>query len=149
MPVSRNSRLTLSFILITILLDMVGLGIILPVLPSLILELTHDTVARSAVIGGYLVFVYALLQFIFSPILGNLSDRFGRRPILLFSLLGLTADYLIMGFAPTIGWLFVGRILAGAAGAAGRPGRLWIVIAVIAALLGIALGIIVSLMSGA
>ncbi|VAW17324.1 Uncharacterized MFS-type transporter [hydrothermal vent metagenome] len=118
MPVSRNSRLTLTFILITILLDMVGLGIILPVLPSLILELTHDTVARSAVIGGYLVFVYALLQFIFSPILGNLSDRFGRRPILLFSLLGLTIDYLIMGFAPTIGWLFVGRIMAGAAGAA-------------------------------
>ncbi len=118
MPVSRNSRLTLSFILITILLDMVGLGIILPVLPQLILELTGDTIAKSAVIGGYLVFVYALLQFLFSPVLGNLSDRYGRRPVLLLSLLGLTIDYLIMGFAPTLGWLFLGRVLAGIAGAA-------------------------------
>ncbi|HHG89524.1 MAG TPA: MFS transporter [Devosia sp.] len=118
MPVARNSSLTLSFILVTILLDMIGLGIILPVLPQLILELTGDSVAKSAVMGGYLVFVYALLQFIFSPVLGNLSDRFGRRPILLLSLLGLTADYLLMGFAPTLGWLFVGRALAGISGAA-------------------------------
>ncbi|HHS82337.1 MAG TPA: MFS transporter, partial [Devosia sp.] len=118
MPVARNSRLTLGFILVTILLDMVGLGIILPVLPELILELSHGTIARSAVVGGYLVFVYALLQFLFSPVLGNLSDRFGRRPVLLLSLVGLTIDYLIMGFAPTIGWLFVGRIAAGISGAA-------------------------------
>lgn len=118
MPAARNSRLALSFILITILLDMVGLGIILPVLPQLILELTGDTIARSAVIGGYLVVVYALLQFIFSPVLGNLSDRFGRRPILLLSLVGLTIDYLIMGFAPTLGWLFIGRAMAGISGAA-------------------------------
>ena len=118
MPVSRNSRLTLSFILITILLDMVGLGIILPVLPQLILELSKDSVARSAVVGGYLVFVYALLQFLFSPVLGNLSDRFGRRPVLLLSLVGLTIDYLIMGFAPNIGWLFIGRAAAGISGAA-------------------------------
>ena len=118
MTISRNSPLTLAFILITILLDMIGLGIILPVLPGLILELTGDTIARGAVIGGYLVFVYALMQFIFAPVLGNLSDRFGRRPVLLASLLGLTADYLLMGFAPTLGWLFLGRILAGVAGAA-------------------------------
>ena len=97
---------------------MVGLGIILPVLPQLILELTGESIARSAVVGGYLVFVYAFLQFIFSPVLGNLSDRYGRRPILLLSLLGLTADYLLMGFAPTIGWLFLGRALAGISGAA-------------------------------
>lgn len=118
MPLRRDSPFTLVFILITILLDMVGLGIILPVLPNLILELTGDTVARSAVIGGYLVFVYALMQFLFSPILGNLSDRYGRRPVLLLSLLGLTADYLLMGFAPTLGWLFLGRVLAGISGAA-------------------------------
>lgn len=118
MAVARESKLTLSFILITILLDMVGLGIILPVLPNLILELTGETIAKSAVIGGYLVFVYALMQFLFSPVLGNLSDRFGRRPILLLSLLGLTVDYLIMGFAPTLGWLFLGRLLAGVSGAA-------------------------------
>lgn len=118
MPIARDSKLTLVFILITILLDMVGLGIILPVLPGLILELTGESIARGAVIGGYLVFVYALMQFLFSPILGNLSDRFGRRPILLLSLLGLTIDYLLMGFAPTLGWLFLGRILAGVSGAA-------------------------------
>ncbi|HEY8596316.1 MAG TPA: TCR/Tet family MFS transporter [Devosiaceae bacterium] len=127
MKVARDSNLTLIFILITILLDMVGLGIILPVLPGLILELIAPTmngasseglVARSAVIGGYLVFVYALMQFIFSPVLGNLSDRFGRRPVLLLSLLGLTADYLIMGFAPVVAWLFLGRFLSGISGAA-------------------------------
>ena len=118
MPVSRNSNLTLIFILVTILLDMLGLGIILPVLPELIEQLMGDTVANAAKMGGYLVFVYALLQFIGSPILGNLSDRFGRRPVLLLSLVGLTADYLLMGFAPTIGWLFLGRVLAGISGAA-------------------------------
>lgn len=118
MPISKSSNLTLAFILITILLDMVGLGIILPVLPDLIGELTGETVANAAKVGGYLVFVYALLQFIFAPILGNLSDRFGRRPVLLLSLLGLTADYLLMGFAPTLGWLFLGRCLAGISGAA-------------------------------
>ncbi len=118
MRISKDSPLTLSFILLTILLDMVGVGIILPVLPDLIRELTHETVATTAVIGGYLLFVYALMQFAFSPVLGNLSDRFGRRPVLLLSLLGLTADYLIMGFAPTLGWLFLGRTLSGISGAA-------------------------------
>lgn len=118
MPLPRNSNLTLGFILFTILLDMVGLGIILPVLPDLIREVTGENVARSAVLGGYLLFVYALMQFTFSPILGNLSDRFGRRPVLLLSLLGLTADYLIMGFAPSLIWLFAGRTLSGISGAA-------------------------------
>lgn len=118
MRISKDSPLTLGFILLTILLDMVGVGIILPVLPNLIFELTGDTVAHTAVLGGYLLFVYALMQFSFSPILGNLSDRFGRRPVLLVSLLGLTADYMIMGFAPTLGWLFLGRTLSGISGAA-------------------------------
>lgn len=118
MRLARNSKLTLVFILATILLDMVGLGIILPVLPGLILELTGDTVARGAVLGGYLVFVYALMQFLFGPVLGNLSDRFGRRPVLLLSLLGLTIDYIIMATAPNLIWLFVGRTLAGISGAA-------------------------------
>ena len=63
--------------------------------------------------GGYLVFVYALMQFLFSPVLGNLSDRFGRRPVLLLSLIGLTADYTLMGFAPVIGYLYIGRVLSG------------------------------------
>ena len=92
MSVSPQSTLTLACILLTILLDMVGLGIILPVLPQLIGELTGGSVAEAAVIGGYMVFFYSLMQFIFGPVLGNLSDQFGRRPILLISLVGLTVD---------------------------------------------------------
>jgi MFS transporter, DHA1 family, tetracycline resistance protein len=119
MRVNPQSRLTLIFILITVFLDIVGLGIILPVLPGLILELTDgDNIANAAVIGGYLVFVYASMQFLFSPILGNLSDRWGRRPILLLSLVGLSLDYLLMAWAPTLIWLFVGRVLSGICGAA-------------------------------
>src|ERR1700760_309444 len=113
MAVAKNSRLTLVCILVTILLDMIGLGIIVPVLPELIEQLTGSDIAQSAVVGGYLVFVYALMQFIFSPVLGNLSDRFGRRPVLLLSLIGLTADYSIMGFAPAIGFLYLRRVLSG------------------------------------
>ncbi|WP_157970204.1 TCR/Tet family MFS transporter [Pelagibacterium sediminicola] len=119
MRVNPQSRLTLVFILITVFLDIVGLGIILPVLPGLILELTDgDNVANAAVIGGYLVFVYASMQFLFSPILGNLSDRWGRRPVLLLSLVGLSIDYFLMAWAPTLAWLFVGRVLSGICGAA-------------------------------
>jgi MFS transporter, DHA1 family, tetracycline resistance protein len=118
MPVSAQSKLTLAFILVTILLDMIGLGIILPVLPQLIGELTGGTVADAAVIGGYMVFFYSLMQFIFGPVLGNLSDQFGRRPILLVSLVGLTIDYVLMGFAPAIIFLFIGHTIAGISGAA-------------------------------
>jgi DHA1 family tetracycline resistance protein-like MFS transporter len=118
MAVSKSSKLTLICILITILLDMVGLGIIVPVLPELIEQLTGGRVAQAAVIGGYLVFVYALMQFLFSPVLGNLSDRFGRRPVLLLSLIGLTLDYTLMGFAPVVGFLYLGRVLSGISGAA-------------------------------
>ena len=118
MPVSPQSNLTLACILLTILLDMLGYGIVLPVLPELIESVTGGSVAQAAVIGGWLVFSYSLMQFIFGPVLGNLSDRFGRRPIILISLIGLTLDYLIMGFAPILAFLFVGRILAGISGAA-------------------------------
>jgi DHA1 family tetracycline resistance protein-like MFS transporter len=117
MPVSPQSKLTLACILLTILLDMLGLGIILPVLPQLIGQLTGGTVAEAAVIGGYLVFAYSLMQFIFGPVLGNLSDQFGRRPIILISLLGLTIDYLLMGFAPAVFFLFLGHTIAGISGA--------------------------------
>ena len=97
---------------------MVGVGIIVPVLPELLEQLTGGSVAQAAVIGGYLVFAYAFMQFVFSPVLGNLSDRFGRRPVLLASLLGLTFDYLMMSIAPFVWYLFIGRIIAGIAGAA-------------------------------
>lgn len=118
MKAATRSRLTLSCILITILIDMIGVGIITPVLPELLEDLTGGSVANAAVIGGYLVFAYAFMQFVFSPVLGNLSDRFGRRPVLLFSLLGLTFDYLMMSIAPFVWYLFIGRIIAGIAGAA-------------------------------
>jgi DHA1 family tetracycline resistance protein-like MFS transporter len=97
---------------------MIGVGIILPVLPELLEQLTGGGVSEAAAIGGYLVFCYAFMQFVFSPVLGNLSDRFGRRPVLLASLLGLTFDYLMMSIAPVVWYLFVGRIIAGIAGAA-------------------------------
>jgi len=118
MQSATRSRLTLACILVTILLDMIGVGIIVPVLPELLEDLTGGSVAEAAVIGGYLVFAYAFMQFVFSPVLGNLSDRFGRRPVLLLSLLGLTFDYLMMSIAPFVWYLFIGRIIAGIAGAA-------------------------------
>lgn len=99
------------------MIDVTGLGIIIPVLPKLIEELTGGNISSAARIGGWLTTAYALAQFLFSPILGGLSDKFGRRPVLLFSLLGFAADYLFLSFAPTIGWLFVGRIIAGFTGA--------------------------------
>lgn len=109
------------FIFIAVLVDSIGFGIILPVLPRLIMELTGVTIDRAAGYGGWLAFVYALLQFFCAPVLGNLSDRFGRRPVLLFALFTLGIDYLIMGFAPAVGWLFAGRAIAGIAGASFTP----------------------------
>src|SRR2546429_7727466 len=109
------------FIFIAVLVDSIGFGIILPVLPRLIIELTGVGMDRAAVYGGWLSFVYALMQFFCAPVLGNLSDRFGRRPVLLAALLALGCDYLIMGFAPAIGWLFAGRMVAGVAGGSSSP----------------------------
>src|ERR1700742_2141693 len=99
------------------LVDTIGLGFIIPVIPRLIAGLTGSSVSDASRWGGWLFFVYALMQFLCAPVIGNLSDRFGRRPVLILSLLSLGIDYAITGFAPTIAWLFVGRFLAGAAGA--------------------------------
>jgi DHA1 family tetracycline resistance protein-like MFS transporter len=109
------------FVFITVLIDATGFGIILPVLPGLIIELTGVSIDRAAQYAGALSFVYALMQFFCAPVLGNLSDRFGRRPVILFALLALGCDYLIMGFAPAIAWLFLGRAIAGVAGASFTP----------------------------
>jgi DHA1 family tetracycline resistance protein-like MFS transporter len=106
------------FIFITMLVDTIGLGIVLPVTPTLITELTHQGMSEAARWGGWLFFVFALMQFLCSPLIGNLSDRFGRRPVLITSLAMLGVDYLITGLAPTIAWLFLGRFLSGIAGAA-------------------------------
>ena len=116
--VRKDSRAALSFIFITVLIDTIGFGIVLPVIPNLLIELTHVDVSQASIYGGWLAFAYAIMQFIFGPIIGNLSDRFGRRPVLLLSLLAFGIDYVLMGFAPTIGWLFIGRAVAGIAGAA-------------------------------
>jgi DHA1 family tetracycline resistance protein-like MFS transporter len=107
----------MGFIFLTLLLDITGIGIIIPVLPKLIEELIHGNISQAAIYGGWLTLAYALMQFIFSPFIGNLSDKYGRRPVLLFSLLGFGIDYIFLAFAPTIGWLFVGRVIAGITGA--------------------------------
>ena len=109
------------FIFITVLVDAIGFGIILPVLPELIMKLTGEGLSQASIYGGWLWFAYAVMQFFCAPVLGNLSDRFGRRPVILFSLLTFGIDYLIMGFAPTLFWLFVGRSIAGMAGASFTP----------------------------
>jgi DHA1 family tetracycline resistance protein-like MFS transporter len=113
----KSSRPALGFIFVTILIDVIGFGIIIPVVPKLIGSLAGGTMSDAARIGGWLVFSFALMQFVFSPILGNLSDQYGRRPVLLASLFGFGVDYLFTAFAPSVGWLFVGRLIAGVTGA--------------------------------
>ena len=113
----KNKSAALGFIFVTLLLDVIGLGIIIPVLPKLIVELIHGDLSLAAEYGGWLTFAYAFMQFLCSPVLGNLSDQYGRRPVLLFSLFGFGIDYLSLAFAPTIGWLFLGRAIAGITGA--------------------------------
>ena len=112
-----KSKKAIIFIFITILVDVIGLGIIIPVFPSLIQELTGSGLSEASAYGGLLLISFASMQFIFSPILGELSDKYGRRPVLLIALFGLGIDYLIHAFAPTIWWLFIGRLLAGGMGA--------------------------------
>ena len=108
-----NVKWAVAFVFVTVLLNSIGFGIILPVLPELIVDITGDPLHEAARYGGWLAFAYASMQFIFSPVAGNLSDRFGRRPVLLASLFVFGVDYLIMGLAPTLAWLFLGRLIAG------------------------------------
>ena len=113
----KNRKAAIGFIFITLLIDVIGFGLIIPVFPKLITQLIHGNLSAASRWGGLLTFAYAIMQFLFSPVLGNLSDRYGRRPVLLFSLLGFGIDYLFLAFAPTIWWLFAGRIIAGITGA--------------------------------
>lgn len=101
------------FILVMVALDMVAFGIIAPVLPDLIRQFEGGDFGRASSLTGYLLFVWNAMQFLFSPILGAWSDRFGRRPIILLSCFGLGIDYIVMALAPTLSWLFVGRIVSG------------------------------------
>ena len=117
-PLTQPKRkAALSFIFITLLIDVIGLAIIIPVFPKLIETLIHGNISEASKYSGLLLVAYSVMQFLCSPLIGNLSDKYGRRPVLLFSLLGFGIDYLFLAFAPTIGWLFVGRIIAGITGA--------------------------------
>ena len=113
----HNKKSSVIFILITILIDCIGFGIIIPIMPALIKELTGASLSEASKYGGWLLVAYSIMQFIFAPVLGALSDKFGRRPILLISLFGLGVDYIFLAFAPTIGLFFLGRIFAGLSGA--------------------------------
>ena len=112
-----KKQAAVGFIFITVLLDVIGWGIIIPVIPNLIKELINGDISEAAKYGGWLTFAYAITQFIFAPVIGNLSDKYGRRPVLLTSLFAFSLDFLLLAFAPTITWLFVGRILSGITGA--------------------------------
>ncbi|MFN8829792.1 MAG: TCR/Tet family MFS transporter [Labrys sp. (in: a-proteobacteria)] len=105
------------FIFITVVIDMIGLGLIIPVLPEMIRSLSGTDLADAATIGGWLFFTYGAMQFLCGPLMGNLSDAFGRRRVLLLSVAGLGVDYLLTALAPTLLWLFIGRALAGFFGA--------------------------------
>ena len=113
----KNQKAALGFIFVTVLIDVIGLGIIIPVIPKLIMELSGEDISQASRYGGLLMFIYAFMQFIFAPILGALSDQFGRRPILLISLFGLGLDYLLVAFSSTLWWLFLARLIAGIGGA--------------------------------
>ncbi|MGE0614260.1 MAG: TCR/Tet family MFS transporter [Bacteriovoracia bacterium] len=110
---SKTGRAAFIFIFITVALDMLALGIMVPVLPKLVVEFEGGDIAKAAAITGVFGFAWALMQFIFSPVVGALSDHFGRRPVVLLSNFGLGLDYLLMALAPTVGWLFVGRVISG------------------------------------
>ncbi|MEI9943733.1 MAG: TCR/Tet family MFS transporter [Chitinophagaceae bacterium] len=115
MAVSKQAAI--KFIFITLLIDIMGWGLIIPVMPKLIAELKHIPVNEASAYGGWLLAAYAITQFFFAPVIGNLSDKYGRRPVLLCSLLGFGIDYLFLALAPSYGLLFIGRIIAGITGA--------------------------------
>jgi DHA1 family tetracycline resistance protein-like MFS transporter len=110
-------KAAVGFIFVTLLIDVMGWGLIIPVMPKLISELKSIPVNEASPYGALLLSVYAITQFVFAPFIGNLSDKYGRRPVLLFSLLGFGIDYIFLALAPTYGWLFLGRIIAGITGA--------------------------------
>ena len=114
---ASNRKAAMGFIFITLMIDVTGLGLVIPVFPKIILQLIDGNISDASRYGGLLTFTYAIMQFLFAPVLGGMSDKFGRRPVLLFSLFGFALDYLFLSFAPTIGWLFLGRANAGVTGA--------------------------------
>jgi MFS transporter, DHA1 family, tetracycline resistance protein len=112
-----SKKAAISFIFITLLIDVMGWGLIIPVMADLIAQLKGIPVNQASTYGALLLSAFAITQFVFSPVIGNLSDRFGRRPVLLLSLFGFGIDYIILALAPAYGWLFIGRVIAGITGA--------------------------------
>ena len=121
-----NKNAAIGFIFITLLIDVIGFGVIIPVMPSLISHLKHIPVNESSQYGSFLTFAFAAMQFLFAPLIGGLSDKYGRRPVLLFSLFCFGIDYIFMALAPTYEWLFIGRIIAGISGASITTGFAYI-----------------------
>ena len=114
---AQPRKAAINFIFITLLIDVMGWGLIIPVMPDLISQLKNIPVNEASPYGAWLLSAYAVTQFLFAPVIGNLSDKYGRRPVLLCSLIGFGIDYLFLALAPTYGWLFIGRIIAGITGA--------------------------------
>jgi DHA1 family tetracycline resistance protein-like MFS transporter len=123
---ANSRKAAVGFIFITLLIDVMGWGLIIPVMPRLISQLKGISVNEASAYGAWLLFAYSATQFICAPLIGNLSDRFGRRPVLLSSLTGFAIDYIFMALAPTYGWLFVGRVIAGITGASFTTGAAYI-----------------------
>ena len=114
---ATGRKAAVGFIFITLLIDVMGWGLIIPVMPELIAQLKNITINEASPYGAWLISAYAIIQFLFAPVIGNLSDKYGRRPVLLGSLLGFGVDYLFLALAPSYGWLFLGRVIAGITGA--------------------------------
>ena len=116
MPTAASAR-ALRFLYLTVILDVLAFGIVVPVLPSLVASFLHNDTVRAANMWGLFGSAYAAAQFLFSPILGSLSDRIGLRTVILLALVGLVVDYIVMAAAPTLAWLWFGRITSGICGA--------------------------------
>lgn len=123
---SNKRQAAIGFIFVTLLIDTTGIGIIVPVIPKLIVELIHGDLSEASRYGGWLMFTYSAMQFLFSPVMGNLSDHFGRRPVLLASLFGLGVDFLVLALAPTVAWMFAARLFSGIFGASFTTGSAYI-----------------------
>ena len=117
MPARAPGKYAVTFVFVTVFLDMAGFGLIIPVIPHLIEEVSRRDLAGSAFIAGWLSLAYGGMQFLFGPAIGNLSDAYGRRPVLLLSVFGMAADHLLTALAPTLFWLFIARIISGLCGA--------------------------------
>jgi DHA1 family tetracycline resistance protein-like MFS transporter len=117
----RNRQASVVFVLITLFIDVLGMGLVIPILPRLVQNLLGGPIGEASFVFGLLVSIYAVMQFFCAPVLGALSDRFGRRPVILLALAGLGFDYILLSLAPTIWWLVLGRVVAGIFGATFTP----------------------------